>query len=196
MNQLIIWIHAGALAFFLKPVTVTDEKENITYQFTSTDSGYSFYGSFNISSKPECLLEICFEYEHIRALAPDAQEVILLDQGKNWNKISYTYLKFLYFENKSVWYRILDEENQKVNFSLVSSENNRSIMPQLISSDGYYQLKQQGKSFLLEYFQQFQITEARITKLYLNRVKKEAIKFMYGFFQFTKEHCSDIKSID
>ena len=166
----------------------------IKYKFTQSDSSYTFYGSFKIKANPKCLLEISFNYEHIRALAPNAKEVQLIDQGGNWNQISYTYQKFTFFKNKTVWHRILNEENRRVDFTLLSSENNLSIMPHMTSSSGFYQIKQQGEYFIMEYYQQCQLTKELITKLYLNRAKKEAIKFMHKFSEYARAFCNNSTS--
>jgi len=182
-----------ALALFsaLIPLMAFAEEEiDIKYIYTQTDSSYSFYSSFKINANPKCLLEISFNYEHIRSLAMDAKEVVLIDQGSNWNQISYTYQKFIFFENTTVWYRKLDEEKQRVDFTLVSSQNNQTIMPRLISSSGFYQVKKQEEYVIVEYYQQCRLAESSLTKVYLNRVKKEAINFMYLFSEYALEHCS------
>lgn len=71
---------------------------NIQYRFTQTDSTLAFYCSFKTIIRPDCLLEIFLNYGHIKALAPDAKEVQLIDQGINWNKIRYIYKKFLFLK--------------------------------------------------------------------------------------------------
>ena len=76
----------------------TQESNDIKYEFTQTDSSYTFYGSFRIKVPPKCLLDISFNYNHIKALALDAKEVRLIDQGSNWNQISYTYRKFFFLK--------------------------------------------------------------------------------------------------
>ena len=59
-----------ALFVVLIPVRIFAEEANdIQYKFTRTDSVYSFYSSFKINADPKCLLEVSFNYEHIRALA-------------------------------------------------------------------------------------------------------------------------------
>ena len=170
--------------------------DDIKYKFTQTDSSYTFYGSFSIKANPECLLEITFNFEHIRALAPDAKEVLLIEEGSNWNQLSYTYQKFILFKNKTIWHRMLNKENKRVDFTLMSSENNTAVMPRMISSSGYYQIKQQGEYFIMEYYQQCQLTEESITKLYLNRAKKDAIKFIHKFSEYAEAYCSNSASED
>lgn len=174
------------------PWTHTEERNDVQYKFTQTDSSYTFYGRFIIHADTECLLQIFFNYEHIRALAPDAKEVLLTDEGDDWNKIHYTYQKFNYFENKSLWHRKLDKENQRVVFTLISSENNKTIMPEMISSSGFYQAKQRGNDIIVEYYQQCKITKSSITNMYLSRVKKEAIQFMKRFSKYTNKKCSSL----
>lgn len=167
------------------------ETNDIQYNFTQTDSSYSFSGSFKIKANTNCLLEMFFYYDHIKALAPDAKEVLLVDEGNNWNKISYTYQKFIYFENKSLWHRKLDKVKQRVDFTLISSNNNKPIMPRMTSSSGFYSATKQGEYILVEYFQQCQLTKSSLTNLYLNRAIKEAIQFMHRFSDYANMICSD-----
>lgn len=189
-----IWFTIVLIIVLIPMNLFAQEPNDIKYKFTQTDSSYTFYGSFKINANPKCLLEISFNYKHIRVLAPDAKEVQLISQGSNWNQISYTYQIFTFFKNKTVWHRILNEENQRVDFTLISSENNLAIMPRMISSSGYYQIKQQGEYCIVEYYQQCQLTDELITKLYLNRAKKEAIKFMLKFFKYADTFCNSSTS--
>lgn len=172
----------------------TQDSDEIEYKFIQTDSSYTFYGSFKIKADAKCLLKISFDYEHIKALAPDAKEVKFLDQGNNWNQISYIYQKFIFFKNKTVWHRILNEEKQRVDFTLISSENNLTIIPRIISSSGYYQIRQQEQFVIVEYYQQCQLTEKLLTKLYVDQAKEEAIKFMHRFSQYANAFCNNSAS--
>ena len=190
LREITIWLTIVLVVVIIPLKTYAEEPDEIQYKFSQTDSSYTFYGSFKINANPKCLLEISYNYKHIRALALDAKEVQLIDQGSNWNQISYIYKKFAFFQNTTVWHRMINEENQRVDFTLVSSENNQAIMPRMISSSGFYQIKQQGEFFIMEYYQQCQITEELITKLYLNRAKKEAIKFMHKFFEYARAFCN------
>lgn len=163
---------------------------DIQYTFDQTDSSYSFFGRFVINAEPECLLRISFNYEHIQALAPDAKEVRLINSGCDWNRISYTYHKYIFFENTSVWLRKLDQDKQRVNFVLVSSNNNLAMMPALTASSGYYQIKQVNDYTVVEYYQECRLTEKSITKLYLSRMKGEAVEFINRFAAYASEHCN------
>jgi len=190
-----IWLLVLILVLFIPiKVVTTQDSDAIEYKFTQTDSSYTFYGSFKIKANPKCLLEISFDYEHIRALAPTAKEVLLIDQGNNWNQISYIYQEFIFFKNKTVWHRVLNEEDQRVDFTLMSSENNQTIMPRMISSSGFYQIKQEEEYIIVEYYQQCLLTEELITKLYINKTKEEAIKFIHRFSEYAGAFCHNSTS--
>ncbi len=167
---------------------------NMHYTFSQTNSNYSFYGSFKLIALPECLLEISFNHEHIKALALDAKEVELISQGKNWNQIRYTYQEFPFYKNVSLWQRVYNQENRRVDFTLITSKNSHSLMPRMISSSGYYKITQQGEYVIMEYFQQCQLTEEYITKLYLNRAKKKAKEFLYLFSDYARSYCGNAQS--
>jgi hypothetical protein len=172
------------------PLTIFAQEANaIHYEFAQTDSSYSFYGTFKIRACPNCLFDICFDYRHISKLAPDAKEVRLMDQGTNWNRISYTYQKYIFFKNTSLWHRKISPEKQRVDFSLISSTNNLAIMPRLISSSGFYQVNEQGENFIVEYYHECQLTKSSITKSYLGKARKEAIQFIQRFSEYANKIC-------
>ena len=186
-----IWPTILLLSMLIPNNLFAQESDNVKYKFIQTDSSYTFYGSFRIKVPQKCLLEISFNYNHIKALALDAKEVRLIDQGSDWNQISYTYRKFIFFKNTTVWHRILDKEDQKVEFTLLSSKNNLKIMPRMIASSGYYQITQDEEYSIMEYYQQCQLTEESITKSYIKKVKKNAIKFIHGFYKHAHIFCSN-----
>ncbi len=186
-----IWSTIALIIVLIPARLFAQESNDIKYKFTLADSSYTFYGSFRIKVPPKCLLEISFNYNHIKALALDAKKVRLIDQGSNWNQISYTYRKFIFFKNTTVWHRIFSEEDQRVDFTLLSSDNNRRIMPRMVASSGYYQITREGEYSIMEYYQQCQLTEESITKLYIKKVKKNAIKFIHEFSEYASTFCNN-----
>ena len=191
MNKQAIKISLHLMLFFVFfPVVINAQQtNNVQYKFHRTDSVYSFFGSFKINSNLQCLLEICYKYKHMKALAPDAEEVLLISSENNHNKISYTYRKLYFLENTSVWIRKLNKEKQRVDFKLVSSKNNLEILPRMVSSHGFYQLKEKEDYVLVEYYQQIQLTETTLTELYTDLIKKGAIQFMYRFSEYAAANC-------
>jgi hypothetical protein len=184
------------LIVIVPPVVFVNGKNDIQCKFTQTDSTLSFYGSFKTNKRPACLLEIFLNYNHIKALAPDAIEVQLIEQGNNWNRIRYKFQKFFFFENISVWQRNLDREKQRLDFTLVSSANNQVIMPEMIASSGFYNVKKQGEDLIVEYYQQCQLTKSLITNLYLKILRNEAIHFIENLSEYSNANCIDMTVTD
>ena len=174
---------------------IANQEDEIHYHFTQTDSGYSFYGSFKLFADPKCILAICFNPDDLIKLAPDAKEVTLTGQGSDWNQLRYTYRKYLFFENSSVWNRQLDEDRFRVDFSLVWSENNLSIMPEIVSSSGFYQISLENDLVLVEYYQSCIITEVSLSGFYIDNMKKEAASFLQRFSEYAGDHCNVSKSM-
>ena len=189
-KNIILLLFTGLI--ILIPLTVFAEgKNDMLYKFTKTDSTLSFYGSFTLNKSPACLLEIFINFNHIKAMESDAKEVQLIDQGSNWNRIRYVYQKFIFFKNISVWKRKLDIEKQRLDYTLESSEYNVATLPKMISFSGYYQVKNQGKDIIVEYYQYSQLAKSSITNIYLNIVKNEAINFMKKLMEYSNAKCSD-----
>lgn len=163
--------------------------DKIYYKFTQTDSTYTFYGYFHVKVKSDCLIDICYNKEHIEALAVDAKDVSIVKQGENWNRLSYTYIKLKYFENQSVWQRTRDLEKKRIDFVMLSSKNSHSIMPKMIESSGYYKITDMDGYCKVEYSQKCELTKVAITKLQMNIVKKGATEFLYRFKKYALKIC-------
>ena len=186
-----IYITASIIVnIFISTIGVSQISNDLQYKFTQTDSSYSFAGSFLINANTDCLLDICFQIEHIQALAPDAEEIVLVREGPEWNEIRYRYKKFIYFENKSLWSRKLDREKKRVDFTLISSENNKAIMPKMVSSTGYYQITTSEYGVVLTYYQQCILAKSALTNIYLNKIEKEAVQFLHRFSEYANVICS------
>jgi len=174
---------------FFVPFLLAAQENLPEHKFSETDSGYTFFGSFRSDACPECVLNISFSFKHQKALAPWAKEIRLVDQGENWNTLCFTVKRFGFFENTSTWNRILNQKKYRVDFTLISSRNNSSIIPHIISSRGFYRIKPGNESCLVEYYQECELTESFISNIYINQAKKEAIRFLYQFSNYTDTIC-------
>ena len=167
------------------------ENDSIYYSFSQTDTSYTFYGQFRVVAESACVMHICFNYDDIKALALDASGVELLGEGENWNKIKYNYQQFLFYKNESLWYRTIDRENSRVDFTLISSKNNRPFMPRMISSSGYYKVSQLNGMLSVEYFQECRLTKSYLTAVYQSYAKKKAVEFLHLFRDYSQRHCNN-----
>jgi hypothetical protein len=168
------------------------ENDSIGYSFSHTDTTYTFYGRFKVVAETSCVMNICFNYEHIKALAPDASRVELIEEAENWNEIKYTYKQSPFYKNESLWHRTIDRENARVDFTLIYSDNNHSFMPRMISSSGHYKVIQINGVCWVEYFQQCLLSKSSLTALYQYSMRKKAVEFLHLFEDYSKKHCNNI----
>jgi len=165
------------------------QKKELDYEFIQEDTYYSFRGSFIVKAELDCLISVTYDFEHISKYALGAKSIELVRQGENWNEVTYIYRKFIIFENKSTWRRTLKRDEQKVVFEMISSKNNINIMPKMLSSTGYYQIKQEKECYRVEYFQEGKLKPGFLKDTYINNAKKEAIKFLLEFKEYIEKTC-------
>lgn len=165
------------------------QRANFDYEFTQNDSSYSFLGAFWVKADPECLMQVIFDFKHIARYATGAQSIELVQQGENWNEVTYTYRKFIIFENKSTWRRTLKRDEHKVVFEMLSNQNNLTLMPKVFASTGYYQIQPENTGYQIKYFQTCRLEMGLFKNTYLNQVKREAIKFLKEFNEYIERTC-------
>ncbi|MFH0842211.1 MAG: hypothetical protein V1903_06280 [Bacteroidota bacterium] len=186
-----LWLITILIEMMIQSPLIAYDPEDIQYKFSLTDSTLVFHGSFRTVSSPDCLLEIFFNYNHIKALASEGMEVQLVDQGTDWSLIRYKFRRFIFFENTSEWQRKLNRENQVLDIKLVSSVNNQAAMPRMISSSGSFKVREQGDEIIVEYHQSCRLTKTLITELFLKILRNEAIQFMQKLMEYTNTNCID-----
>ncbi len=182
-NRLLIVLLSSAI--FL----LANQENEFNFEFFQNGNYYSFRGTFHVKADPDCLLRVIFDYEHISQYTAGAKSTELLRQGIDCYEIAYTYRKFLIFENKSTWRRTLNRKEQKVIFEMMSSQNNLPLMPQLLSSSGYYQIKSESESYRVDYFQSGKLKDGFLKDRYYAQAKKDAIKFLKEFKQYIETTC-------
>jgi hypothetical protein len=187
---------SALLLFCCSQEATAQNAEGVNCSFSRTDTTYLFKGSFDIVGDIigdiDSVMPIFFEYDHVKALSPDAKNVELIEQGESWNTISFVYGIFPNYENESIWYRVVDPERNRVDFNLVSSKNSHAIMPQMVSSSGFYHIYRSNDTITIEYCQQCLLTKSLITDLYLQAVKKRAIEFIYLFKEYAINYCDSL----
>jgi hypothetical protein len=62
-------------------------------------------------------------------------------------------------------------------------------MPKILSSTGYYQIKLEEEGYKVEYFQECKLKSALLKGAYINKAKKETIKFMLELKEYIEKTC-------
>ena len=178
------------VTFLILPILLYgSKKKEFDYEFIQKDTYYSFRGSFIVKAEPDCLINLIYNFKNISEYSSGAKSIELVRQGENWYEVTFIYRKLLIFENQSTWRRTLIRDEGKVVFEMISSKNSLSIMPDVISSAGYYQIKNEKDSCLVEYFQECKLKPELLKGTYINKAKKEAIKFLQEFKEYIERTC-------
>ncbi|MFZ5519556.1 MAG: hypothetical protein ACOY90_23220 [Candidatus Zhuqueibacterota bacterium] len=165
------------------------QHDNLNCEFIQDGNRYSFRGSFIVRATCDCLIDVIYNFEHLSEYAIGASSIEWVRSGDNSYEVTYTYRIFVIFENKSTWRRTLNSEEQKVIFEMISSENNISLMPQLLSSSGYYQIKRGQDGYQVEYFQECTVKPGLLKNSYIATARKKANEFLREFKKYIEETC-------
>jgi hypothetical protein len=163
------------------------KNKDFTYEFDQGEDSCTFKGNFTIKAVPDSMLEIAYDINHIAEYTLSAKSLALVQQGENWYDVVYTYQDLLLFENQSVWRRTINRAENIIAFEMISTCNNLTIIPELLSSTGYYQFKTDNDSCLVEFFQEFQLSPGLFNEAYYRKAEKEGIKFLGVFKDFLEQ---------
>ena len=169
-------------------ISGSQEKE-FDYEFIQEDTYYSFRGSFLVNAESDCVIDVIYDFHNLSEYTLGAQSIELIQQGDTWYDVYYTYRKLFILENKSTWRRTFKQDEQKIVFKMLSSENNLKIMPELISSTGYYQIIKEEDRCRVEYFQECLLKPGFFKNAFINEAKQEAIKFLHEFKKYIERKC-------
>lgn len=165
------------------------EGREVRYEFVQDGNAYSFRGHFVVDAGRECVLNVLFDVDHVSKFTPDASSIQLVQQGEGWYDVTYTYRRFLIFENQSTWRRTLKRDEGKVVFELLSSRNNRGIMPDVTASSGYYGVSTEGDVQAVEYFQESALGAGSLNARYIAEARQKAIEFLQGLKAYVQKAC-------
>lgn len=165
------------------------KKKELDYEFMRNDNYYSFRGSFIVKAEPDCLINLIYDFKNISKYASGAKSIELVRQGENWYEVTFTYRKLLFLENQSTWRRTLNRDEHKVVFKMISNRNNLNIVPKMLFSTGYYQIRPEKEGCRVEYFQECKLMPGLLKDMYINKAKNEAIKFLREFKEYINKTC-------
>ncbi|MBN1155944.1 hypothetical protein JXB12_13585 [candidate division KSB1 bacterium] len=162
--------------------------EGIHYQFHRTDSCYSFRGSFSIDGDYECLIRILYDFAHLKNIITSADSIVLIRQGEDWYDVRYTFKKF-FITNASIYRKSLKSEEHKVTFTMISSQQNTNLIPNVSASSGYYRITQDSTGYVIEYYQEFIMSTRFLRGFYVRTAKKESLRFMLNLREYLERMC-------
>ncbi|OQA58310.1 MAG: hypothetical protein BWY42_00017 [Candidatus Omnitrophica bacterium ADurb.Bin277] len=148
-------LHAGMI---WKKSSSPDE---LSYELKRDNGYYILEASLPIASGPGCLLEVIYSPYHMRKLMrkdADALE-ILKETPASYELRSVHKNKICLLD--TVYRRELLKEKMRVGFELVKCEQKGKVAPQLVSSEGYYEVRPETGGSRLYYYEKTKLETGR-----------------------------------
>ncbi len=171
------------------PVILFGSDTDYDYEFVREDSCCSFRGNFTVKAEPDNLVELIYDFDKIKEYTVTVKSLELVRRGEDWYEVAFTYQDLLVFENQSIWRRTINRAEKIIVFEMISSWNNSNIIPELLSSTGYYQFKPAKEGCLVEFFQECRLKPGLLNEAYYNKAEKDGIKFLSVFKDFIEQNC-------
>jgi hypothetical protein len=172
-----------------QPFVLSGDENGLDYKFSQAESSYTFYANFNIQADPDCLINLIYNFDNISNYSSAAESVELIREGDDWYEITFTYRKYLFFKHRSTWRRTLNRQKNKIDFILLSSTDNSGIVPEMVSSSGYYQINSREENCQILYHQTCTLKPGILLNAYMNAGRKAAIDFIYEFKEYIEKNC-------
>lgn len=160
----------------------------MSYELSRNGNLYTFHGSFRTPSGGDCLLSILYDFDHLRKFVTSPNAFSLLQKGINWYDFCCTY-RVLHSENKLIYRKTLKREEQKVTFKMIAGRQNIKLIPEVLSSSGYYEIRPEKDGYQVIYLHQDRLSPSFCRELYLYLAKKEAVKFLQGLKNYVEKEC-------
>ncbi len=183
-------LYKGIIVALLSlPIILTgSQKKELDYEFIKDENYYSFRGRIIVKTELDCLISILYDFKHLANIESSAKSIVLLREEESWYEACHTFKK-LFFKHESIWRKTLKLDEQKIVFEMISYKHNSGLMPKVLSSKGYYQIKFEEEGYKVEYFQECKLKSALLKGAYINKAKKEAIKFMLELKEYIERTC-------
>ena len=170
----------------------TKEKPNyLYYEASNVGNNYIFQGKIFVNANVYCVIHIIYDFRHLKHFLTSADSIDLVRQGRNWYEARFTYHHLL-FKNKIIYRRILKQEENKVAFEMVSCEQNSKLLPQILSSNGYYEISTEKGGSWVTYLQESKLEHSTLEwKVFFSETyaKKEAVRFLKNLKKYTEATC-------
>lgn len=161
----------------------------INYKFVIKGAYYSFRSSFFSKSNIECISSISFDYNHKVKYNKVVKSMNLLQQGKNWYEVCYTYEKFYFIENTSKWILVYFPDKNKIIIKMISNKSNIPLFDFIISSDGYFKFSAENNGYRIEYFQECLLSSDLVAIPYVPEAKNDALNFIKDYKEYLEKTC-------
>lgn len=187
LGAIAILAAAALVAFPAAPGRTTPEGE-IFHTFHHTDTQYTFEGSFELAADPACLLNVLFDFDHLKNYVKHAKTATLLREGPRWQDVRYSY-RSLFYDAETTFKRVLDAAAGRVDYRLVDITHSGLVDPDIQSISGYYGISRIPTGYRVTFYQQGELEAALLSGFYFYMAKNQAVSFVREIRDYMLSHC-------
>jgi hypothetical protein len=126
----------------------TLRSNNICYDFTRDKGHYILNASIFINSDIPTIVNLVYEFNNVKRFFRQAEAIEKLSESQDHFDMRLHY-RYLGFRAYAVYRRILSPDNKRIYFRLISYKTNSELVPEVMSSEGYYEVKPVKSGVLL-----------------------------------------------
>ena len=160
----------------------------VSYKFSRQGYTYSFVGKFPVNNNINCLMDIIYDFEHLKRFNSGVDNVELIRQDSHSYEVRYSYRK-LFLKAKTTFRRVLDKKRRIVTSVMIGHEQNSNLIPKPLASHGYYRIIEDKTGCWFEYFRECEIESKPLDRLYFYIAEKEAIKHLLTIKEYIEKTC-------
>lgn len=169
-------------------INLFSEIPSLSIIFNDDDNSYSATFYFTSSLDKELLLKIYYDINHFKHIYRQFNTIKILQESDNWYRVSFINKTGFYVLN-TVYKKIFYKEENKITFVMEKYDQNRDILPELISSTGYYAVEKADAKNKVIYHQDTKLLRS------CNPVQKILIRKNLEKFAVTMaDYISQVKS--
>jgi hypothetical protein len=171
--------------------TPEEKSDYLNYETSRVGNNYIFRGKIFVNASVSCVIQIIYDFKHLKHFLTSADSIDLVREGTNWYEARFTY-HYLIFQNKIIYRRILKKEENRVTFEMVSCEQNSKLLPKILFSNGYYEISADKECAWVTYFEESTLEPSRFEwKVFFLEtfVEKEAGRFLRELKKYTEATC-------
>ena len=160
----------------------------VSYKFSRQGNTYSFVGKFPVNNNINCLLDIIYDFDHLKKINSGLAGLELIRQDSHSYEVRYSYQK-LFLKAKTTFRRVLNKKQRIVTSVMIDHDQNSNLFPKPLASHGYYRIMEDKSGCWFEYFRECEIESKPLDSLYFYIAEKEAIKHLLTIKEYIEKTC-------
>jgi len=145
------------------------------YHFEERGGHYAFTATFEVTAAPDRVLELLYDFEHLRRYSRRSQSE-LLEEGHGWQRVRFTHTGWLWTVRATV-HRELDRPANCVRFRVESASRTGLPIPLPAASSGDFCVVPADGSLRVSYRQAGQMEATVLLPAWKRYARTEALAF-------------------